>query len=362
MRAIESGRQEIDRLSTLIRLAEVLDVAPDDLIGWPLGLMPNDALPFDGLVGLRRALLPRPLEDGPPADLAAVRRDLGAAWALRARSAYAALGAALPPLVARAKSAAGRDDADRPVALALLAQTYYLAGRLAQIAGDHVLWATATSSGVATAQQSGDEVTVALGAYWSASPLMLEGRCEDARDICIGAAERLDLRLGPQATSTYGVLMQMAAVASARGGDSPGARDCLAAADQAAGGPNGEQRKDLYLAFGPANVALHRVSVATELGETGECLRLAERFDATAFPAEFMERRCRVLFEVARAHAAERRDGEAMAALLRADALIPEEVARQRVTRDIVLAVVRRRRRSLPPGAQRLAESMGIPV
>jgi hypothetical protein len=316
------------------------------------------------MAAIRRALLPgaAPPDEG-PVDLGALRRDLVAAWRERQGCRYLGLGGDLPGLIGRARAAtATLTGHERDVAYGLLADVLYLTARLSLIVGDQESATGATLAGIAAAEQAGDPLILAVGSYRYCNPLLRSGRPDDARDICTAAALPMERQVtggDKAAASVYGGLHLMAAVASARLLDRPAAQDHLAEAQRAADLFDGEQRNDHWLAFGPTNVAVHRVSVAVELGEFGEALRRAEDVDVTRFPPEMTERRSRVLVDVARSYMAERKDEAAMASLLQADAIAPEEIRYQVVARDMVRAVLRRRRTPVP-GTVQLAKRMGI--
>jgi tetratricopeptide (TPR) repeat protein len=105
--------------------------------------------------------------------------------------------------------------------------------------------------------------------------------------------------------------------------------------DQAAeaAGRLGEGRNEYNTEFGPANVALHEIAVAVELGDAGRALRAAEAVDDSGLSAE---RRARMLIDVARAHAQRRQVGEALAALREAEQITPEQVRGHELVRQLV--------------------------
>jgi transcriptional regulator with XRE-family HTH domain len=53
---VERGIRHVDRVSVLIRLAQVLKVTVEDLIGQPLSLAPNGGIEFRAIPALRAAL------------------------------------------------------------------------------------------------------------------------------------------------------------------------------------------------------------------------------------------------------------------------------------------------------------------
>ncbi len=362
VREVESGQQEVSHFRTLVRIAEVLHVRPGDLLVSPLTLAPNGLRVHEVMADIRRALLPFALVEEEAVPLDALRRDIDAGWRASQGYRHRELGAELPRLIARGRAAVEQSEGhDREIAHGLLAHIMCLATRVAEVLGDMEDAALASGQGMIAAQQSGDPLDAALSACRIATPLMRAGRDADARDCCTGAAMRIAALTGKEADSVQGSLLLMASVAAARQGDAGGARAALAEAHGAALRLDGEQRNDLWTAFGSANVALHEVSVAVELGEFGIALERAGHVDVSLFPAELAGRRSRLYVEQARCYAAERKDEAAIASLLQADSIAPEAVRWQSLTRDMVRAIIRRRRSaSSIPGAARLAERMGI--
>ena len=82
---VERGIRHVDRVSVLIRLAQVLKVTVEDLIGQPLSLAPNGGIEFRAIPALRAALTDYELipatfgvatGDGPTRDLPSLRRNV----------------------------------------------------------------------------------------------------------------------------------------------------------------------------------------------------------------------------------------------------------------------------------------------
>ena len=122
------------------------------------------------------------------------------------------------------------------------------------------------------------------------------------------------------------------AVVAARLNDPDAAYSHLERARQAAA-RLGEGRNDYNTEFGPANVALHEIAVAVELGDAGRALRSAAAVDTSGLSAE---RRARMLIDVARAHAQRRQVSEAVAALRQAEGITPEQVRAHDRVRQLV--------------------------
>jgi hypothetical protein len=95
----------------------------------------------------------------------------------------------------------------------------------------------------------------------------------------------------------------------------------------------GEGHNEYNTEFGPANVRLYEIAVAVELGDAGRALRAAASVDTTGLSAE---RQARMLIDLARAHAQRRQASEAVAALLQAEVMTPEQVRAHALVRQLV--------------------------
>jgi hypothetical protein len=147
--------------------------------------------------------------------------------------------------------------------------------------------------------------------------------------------------------SELGALHLVKAVAAARRGDADAAWIAISRAQNAAHDTE----------FGVQNVALHAVSVAVELGDATEALRRAGAVDAGRLSSE---RRARLLVDVARALAQQRKGAAAIQALKEAEQLAPELVRCHWLARETVLDLLRRQRGRTKHGRLDLAGRMGL--
>ena len=110
----------------------------------------------------------------------------------------------------------------------------------------------------------------------------------------------------------------------------------------------GRDANHAWTAFGPTNVAIHRVSVAAELGDAGEALRAAEAVHEDRLPASLISRRAQVHLDLAWAQSQRKRDADATLHLLEAERIAPEtirhNVIAQEIVREMLAAVSARRR------------------
>jgi hypothetical protein len=111
--------------------------------------------------------------------------------------------------------------------------------------------------------------------------------------------------------------------------------------------------------FGPTNVDLHTVAVAVDLGDAGEALDVAQGIDSSTLSPE---RQARLLVDIARAHAQRRHAGEALAPLLDAERLAPEQVRSHHLARSAVGDVLDQFGRLPPEQLLELAKRMGSVV
>lgn len=117
---------------------------------------------------------------------------------------------------------------------------------------------------------------------------------------------------------------------------------------------------DPVTGFGAANLAIHRVSIAVELGDAGDALRAAMNVDLSALPDDYLERRSSLLVEMARAHGQRRNKGAAVLHLLEAEQTAPEEVRYNLLVQEMVRDFLKREGRLRTPGLWPLAQRLGL--
>lgn len=113
---------------------------------------------------------------------------------------------------------------------------------------------------------------------------------------------------------------------------------------------------DFDTEFGPTNVQLHTVAVAVDLADAGEALDVAAEIDASGLSPE---RQARLLVDVARAHVQRRHVGEAVAALLDAERLAPEQVRSHHLAKTTVNDLLDQFGRRPPADLMELARRCG---
>lgn len=280
----------------------------------------------------------------PPADL---ERDLRTVFTAYQQSRFAAATSRATMLLADAQLAAqGCAEAERPRVTRVLALAYQAAATVLVKAGEPALAWIAAERGLNAADAAGSKLIRGSLLRSVAFALLSMGRLEPAMALAESAADHLrgDVPGDEAATSAYGTLLLVGALAAARFGDASKTDGYLREAGAAAQ-RLGRDGNYLWTAFGPTNVAIHRVnaaaelvSAAAELGDFQEVLDGGLSLDTHAVPAE---RRARYLLDVARVHAIAGDRDDALRALLDAEAIAPEQVRRHYLGRKVVAGMLR---------------------
>lgn len=257
---------------------------------------------------------------GQPAyDQVALERDVLRAWELRQSAEYARLGGLLTDLLR--EIASGQADPASSVHVCNMASS--LLKRL----GAYEMAAVVADRAFRAASQSGSGILVGAAKLRVANVYLAASRHAEA--VAIAAAAADDLPPGrtsaPQEVATFGALLLTAAVAAAKMSEAAQAWEFLGHA-RAATAIYDREHADLFAVFGPVNLAVHGVQVATELGDGREALRRAERTDPGRLPAVLLERRSTLLIDMARAQHIRRDATAAGDTLIEAERVAPLEV------------------------------------
>lgn len=208
------------------------------------------------------------------------------------------------------------------------------------------------------AEASGEPLAIAASARAVTHALLASGHHRQAIEFALAAAQNLRDAAGlsaPSAASVYGALLLRAAIATAHGGDRSSALHLLEEADAQATGL-GQDANAYWTYFNGINVALHRVHVATSLGDAGNAIDLAGRIDLELVP--LAERRACLFLDVARAFTQWGKYGEAFHALCVVEQTAPQEAASSRA-RELMLDLERRSPASVRGRLHQLAHRIG---
>lgn len=350
---VENNRIQLDRLSVIRSIAEALDVALADLVGEPTLLDWTTDSGVRTVPALRAVLIDygqvTPVltdsADAAAPDLDTLQRAVGEVFDAYQASRYAYVAGRAPLVLADALRASRTAAAgDRSRANALLALTYQAAASILTKLGETDLAWIAAERGLNAAQQTDTPVIIGSLFRSVAHALHSTGRFQDSVHLVQVAANVLEPQVGCRASdgllSVYGTLFLTGAVAAARADDRLSAKAFLGEAASCAI-RLGRDANAMWTAFGPTNVAIHRMTVAMELGDVQIAVDLAPRIDATALPTE---RRVRHAIETARAYTARNLRDDALGVILAAEQLAPEQIRHHTISRQLVLSWLRNAR------------------
>lgn len=365
---IENGKAHAYDIRLLGRLARHLDIAPH-----LLGLAPAGSHPSEPPVNRREfvtnaaaviagAVLPGVLEFGDAAtvrpasgevdagftselvrsrwlndrreydpsssDLVALRRAVARAKTDYQGCRYAETAAQLPALLAGLEIATSSlSDDDLLTVEALSADAYHVAASLQlKLGNEGPAWMAADAS-MRAAQRSEDPVAMASSARIVTHVLMDSRRYDDAEMLARRTGEKLSSGWGSPADdvlAVYGSLLLRGAIAAAQRGNASSAGELLREAEDA-GHRLGADSNLRWTAFGPTNVRLHQITVATALGNAGDALRHAKAVQVDKIP--ITERRATFFINIAAAYLQWRKHEQAYRALCTAERLAPQELS-----------------------------------
>jgi hypothetical protein len=282
-------------------------------------------------------------------DFEAVQADVVQAWRLRQSARYAELGGLLGELVRETVAHLGAASASTgaPAALSAAVHVHNTVSSLLKRLEAFEMAAIAADRAFCLAQQQGDGLLVGAATLRLANVFLAGGRNAEAMDSAARGADLMPRRAGasPEEIATFGALLLTAAVAAAQMDEGAQAWEFLGHAKGAADSLAGEHA-GLCAVFGPVNLAIHGVQVATELGDGREALRRAERVDVARLPRSLVERRTTLLIDIARSQAGQGQRGAAGDTLLEAERLAPLEVRYNGVARTLLTDLLSRSRAS----------------
>ncbi|MFL6144920.1 MAG: multiprotein-bridging factor 1 family protein [Labedaea sp.] len=347
----ENNRIELDRLSVIRRLAEALDVSLGDVIGQPTLLDWTSDSGNSTVPALRAALMDyRQLSpilsepggsNGAPPSLVDLQRDVRTVFDSYQASRFGFTAGRAPLLLVDALLAARQYDGDDKLrAHELLALSYQAAASVLTKLGESDLAWMAAERGLAAAQQANNNAITGSLFRSVAFALLSTGRFAPAMQLVEAGTSFLQPYLtdtSKELHSVYGMLFLAGSMAAARSDDRATTRSYLNEAQQSAM-RLGRDANHLWTAFGPTNVAIHRVNTAMELGDVQIALSIGPDLNTTGLPAE---RRVRHLLDVARAYNMSGRRNDAIRTVLDAEGMAPEQVRHHYLSRQLVLGWVR---------------------
>ncbi|MFC3689962.1 hypothetical protein [Aquipuribacter hungaricus] len=275
---------------------------------------------------------------------------------------YTTVVAELPTLLTEAdRLHAANPQGDREAALVYV-EAYVLAAKLVTKLGDGELATMAADRCVTVAVVTGSQVAVSLAMYQVAAALLRGDRIADAERVVMAMVDRRDFDLrsdNPALVSAVGALWLLGAVIAARRTDRAEA-DSRLGRSAALADLLGHDANHGFTAFGPTNVAIHRVSVAAELGDARGALEAAANVDPSRLPQALASRRAQVHVDLAWANAQRRRDAEATLHLLDAERIAPGAIRYNVITQEMVREMLARGTKTQTRALTDLATRAGL--
>jgi transcriptional regulator with XRE-family HTH domain len=358
---LEQGRRSTARISTLVNLAEALDIELSDLLGKRERIERGDD---GGILAVRNAILSVAdlagidpgADDGEPTPLAILDGTVRRGWGLYWQGRFGDLANLLPGLIAEARitERGGGGAAAGP-----LAQAYQLAADLMVHTGNDDLAAVGAERALAAAWRGSDPLQHASLAGTVSWVLLHQGRLGDAERVARLAAEQIEVpisRATPEHLTVWGALLLSAAAPAAAASRGAEVSDYIGLS-RAAAGRFDHDRHDYWVSFGPTQVAMQATHTFAVLGRSGDALKAAgqvRRPDLLAISWGAHK------LDVAQACLdTPRRRHDAIRALWEAHQVSPEWFRHQGLARSMVRDVVEHERR-LTPQVRRLASTVGI--
>jgi len=351
---VEAGQKGIERRSTLVAIAGALQVSVADLLGQPGDPTdPAKAGVARVVPAIRLALIE--IEEGeraPSRDVEQVATAIEHMTELRSRSDYAGMAPLLPALLADA-AAAG------PVQLT---QVAYQASSVLRRFGYRDLALTAARIAVDAAGDGDEQAWLGAARFAHLLALPYEAAGTAARVANRTIAELQHDAADEKVRQVLGQVHMTASLAAAVAGRHDDAREHLRAAEDEATslGDPGDGYGWNRMGFGPTNVGLWKMAVATESGDYGRVIDMAGHVDPG--PLRIVDRHQSYWIDLGRAYAhSGKTDREALTAFVRAERIAPVPFSANPLARDAVVAMVHRaRRRAVPDQLRILARRLGV--
>lgn len=362
---VERGVRSVDRMSVLLDLSRLLHVDVQALTGAPWQLAPNGGSRVEGIENVRAALNQYAGllggNDSIP-ELAHLRRSASTAHADYQAARYASVIRDVPTLIANADAALQNAASDDREAALSYVETYVVASKLLTKLGVGDLGAVTADRAAMAAGRADSPAAQGMAIYQVVTALLRSDQVEQAEQLAMRMAQQLRPAVrsdDPALVSVTGALWLIGGVIAARRTDRWEAERRLAEASTLAE-LLGHDANYAWTAFGPTNVAIHRVSVAAELGDPAAALDAAAGVDLDALPGGLLSRRAQVNLDLAWAQAQRRRDAEATLNLLAAEKAAPEAVAQKVMAREIMREMLARAKRGNGNALQALAARAGV--
>ena len=360
---IESGRAQLQTLPTIKLIANVLDIAPHELLpddivevdsrtrGHSVPAIRQKVLSYSFVTPHLRASTARVMT------IDELRSAVDSLWKSYQRGNLSTLIAGIDALLPRADATCqATQGSDRAAAQAQMAYLYQVTAAALTKVGEVDLACICADRGVQFAIQSGDSVALASLRRSIAHALIASGQEADALSVIDHAVDEAPKSRDRDAISVRGSLHLVGAMAASVLRDRAAATRHLKAANEAAQRLR-EDANEVWTAFGPTNVAIHEVAVSSALGDYQHAVQIADRLNIEGLPPE---RRARHRLEVARALHHVRRVDEAIELVLQAERESAELVRRHAITHALLHEWLTNSKVNVDHRLDRLASYAGV--
>ena len=245
---------------------------------------------------------------------------------------------------------------------AVRALVYDATAALLSRVGEHALAWTAADRALAAAENSGEPLLTAAGAWRLSYVLTGRERPRQGLELAMTAAHAVERTMRSASAaqlSIYGALHLAAATAAAAAHDHAASRALLHQA-QITAEWFGKDANLMGTAFGPVNVAIHRMSVALRFGDAHTAVEVGETLGGASLPPGLIGRRAQLCLDLARGYTIRRQDAAAVNMLLAAERTSPQLVRFDQVTSDVLTSLLRREHRPSTPQLRPLARRAGV--
>ncbi|MBV9010917.1 MAG: helix-turn-helix transcriptional regulator [Pseudonocardiales bacterium] len=357
---IERGERALDNLSEILALADVLKVAPSEIVQLPVpapGNSGTDAAVNDVRLAVLASTRDRPGGQRQPVDV--LRARVAATVDAYCRcDRHGAVGAALPALIRdlHTSIAAGRDVAEL-LELAVVLHSHATIGWLRVVGASLDLRSQAAELARRAAQKRDTPETLGLATWGGMYVLVLAG----AVDVAVAELNAVTVPTStPESMQVAGVLelcRSFLAVADSRPGDAGPPLEVAAELAERSGEVNA-----YGLGFGPQEVGQWRARSAVEALDHERAASIAEGLLPAMHPHRSRQADYWITYGRALARIRGRHD-QAVLALHRAELILPHYVQRDPITRDVIAELLTRSKRdAVCRELRRMAYRAGLPV
>ncbi|MGW7478635.1 helix-turn-helix domain-containing protein [Nonomuraea muscovyensis] len=365
---VENGRMPLDRMSVVGQLAEVLGVEVAELTGQPYRHESADldsghaATPALRLA-LQQATMPGGaalLSGRQPRTLDELEANVKLAEQLRQDAKFTALGDVLPGIINDLTLITADSSADHDRAEALMLRACHMARVSSNLLGHHDLGWTAVQRELVAAERVGSPDLVAAASWDLCGVWLHEAQLDPAKNAALSALDQIEPHVGANDSikAMWGALHLRAAVAYSRLWGQREAESHLEEARRVAEvlPRNGNV---FQTQFNRVNTTIHAVEVSMELGRPRDVITRAEHVEIAEIASS--ERQAHYWTCTAAGYHMNRKDNEAVDALLRADRIAPQHVRNRPMVRNIVRDLRDSRRLLRQRELLNLAKAMRLP-